>query len=108
VLLAHLHRVSPKQSLPPGQRNQRRVSPTAIGAATIVPRQLLSSVPPSSNRVRTSFQRSAWSLEKAGISNPAEYFKDKKIRATGKVKEVDGVPRIEIDDAKQITRVGRK
>jgi hypothetical protein len=44
----------------------------------------------------------AASLKTAGIDNPAEHFKDKKIRATGTVKEVDNVPRIEIDDAKQI------
>jgi len=44
----------------------------------------------------------AKSLKKAGIDNPADHFKDKKIRATGTVKEVDKVPRIEIDDAKQI------
>jgi hypothetical protein len=41
-------------------------------------------------------------LKEAGIDNPAEHFKGKKIRATGTVKEVDKVPRIEIDDAKQI------
>jgi hypothetical protein len=44
----------------------------------------------------------AASLKEAGIDNPAEHFKDKRIRATGTVKEVDKVPRIEIDDAKQI------
>ena len=44
----------------------------------------------------------AASLKKAGVANPAEHYKDKKIRATGTVKEVDKVPRIEIDDAKQI------
>lgn len=44
----------------------------------------------------------AASLKNAGIDNPEEHFKDKKIRATGEVKEVDKVPRIEIDDAKQI------
>ncbi len=44
----------------------------------------------------------AASLKAAGIDDPAEHFKDKKIRATGTVKEVDKVPRIEIDDAKQI------
>jgi hypothetical protein len=44
----------------------------------------------------------AESLKNAGIDNPAEHFKDKKIRATGTVKEVDKVPRIEIDDAEQI------
>jgi hypothetical protein len=44
----------------------------------------------------------AASLKEAGIGNPADHFKDKKIRATGTVKLVDKVPRIEIDDAKQI------
>ena len=44
----------------------------------------------------------AESLKKAGIENPADHFKDKKIRATGTVKEVDKVPRIEIDEAKNI------
>jgi hypothetical protein len=44
----------------------------------------------------------AASLKEAGIDNPAEHFKDRKIRATGPVKEVDKVPRIEIDDARQI------
>ena len=33
----------------------------------------------------------AASLKKAGINNPAEHFKGKKIRATGTVKEVDKV-----------------
>jgi hypothetical protein len=44
----------------------------------------------------------AASLRGAGIDNPAAHYKDKKIRATGTVKEVDRVPRIEIDEAKQI------
>jgi hypothetical protein len=44
----------------------------------------------------------AASLKKAGIDNPADHFLEKKIRATGTVKEADNVPRIEIDDAKQI------
>jgi hypothetical protein len=47
----------------------------------------------------------AASLKAAGIDDIAGHFKDKKIRATGTVKEVDKVPRIEIDDAKQIKRV---
>jgi hypothetical protein len=47
----------------------------------------------------------AASLKQAGIDSPADHFKDKKIRATGTVKEVDQVPRIEIDDAKQIKLV---
>jgi hypothetical protein len=44
----------------------------------------------------------AASLKGAGIDNPAAHYKDKKIRATGTVKEVDRVPRIEVDEAKQI------
>ena len=44
----------------------------------------------------------AASLKESGIDNPADHFKDKKVRATGTVKEVEGVPRVEIDDAKQI------
>jgi hypothetical protein len=44
----------------------------------------------------------AASLQLAGINDPAEHFKDKKIRAEGTVKTVDNVPRIEITDAKQI------
>jgi hypothetical protein len=47
-------------------------------------------------------------LKEAGIDDPAAHFKDKKIRATGTVKEVDNVPRIEIDDAKQIHIVADK
>jgi hypothetical protein len=47
-------------------------------------------------------------LKEAGIDDPAAHFKDKKIRATGVVKEVDNVPRIEIDDAKQIEIVKEK
>jgi hypothetical protein len=50
----------------------------------------------------------AESLKKAGIADPAEHFKDKTIRATGTVKEVEKVPRIEIDDAKQIRLVKGK
>src|SRR5262249_32863202 len=41
-------------------------------------------------------------LKEAGIDNPAEHFRDKTIRATGKVKVVQDVPRIEIDAADQI------
>jgi hypothetical protein len=47
-------------------------------------------------------KKGAASLKEAGIDSPAEHYKDKKIRATGTVKEVDKIPRIEIDDAKQI------
>jgi DNA/RNA endonuclease YhcR with UshA esterase domain len=41
-------------------------------------------------------------LKKHGIDDPAAHFKGKAIVATGEVKEVDGVPRIEISEAKQI------
>jgi DNA/RNA endonuclease YhcR with UshA esterase domain len=44
----------------------------------------------------------AESLKAAGIDDPADHFRGKTIRAKGKVTEVDGVPRIEIDEAKQI------
>ena len=50
----------------------------------------------------------AASLKSAGIDSPADYFKDKKIQASGTVKEVDKVLRIEIDDAKQIRLVESK
>jgi hypothetical protein len=38
----------------------------------------------------------------AGIADPAEHFLQKTIRATGVVKVVDEVPRIEVDDLKQV------
>ncbi len=41
-------------------------------------------------------------LKEAGINDPADHFNGKTIRATGEVKVVQDVPRIEIDDAKQI------
>jgi DNA/RNA endonuclease YhcR with UshA esterase domain len=47
-------------------------------------------------------RKGAASLKGAGITEPADHFKGKIIRAMGMVSEVDGVPRIEIDDAKQI------
>jgi DNA/RNA endonuclease YhcR with UshA esterase domain len=50
----------------------------------------------------------AASLKEAGISDPAQHFKGKTIRATGTVKEVENIPRIEIDDAKQIQIVQSK
>jgi hypothetical protein len=42
------------------------------------------------------------SLRAEGIDNPADHFKGKTIRARGTVSEVDSVPRIEVDEAKQI------
>ena len=50
-------------------------------------------------------RKGAASLKDAGIDDPAGHFMDKKIRATGTVKEVDRIPRIEIDEAKQIRLV---
>jgi DNA/RNA endonuclease YhcR with UshA esterase domain len=47
-------------------------------------------------------RKGAESLKAAGIADPAEHFNGKTIRATGTVTEVDGVPRIQVDDAKQI------
>jgi hypothetical protein len=42
-------------------------------------------------------------LKETEIGDPAAHFKGKTIKAKGTVKEVDGIPRIEIDDAKQST-----
>src|SRR5262249_22578128 len=50
-------------------------------------------------------KKGASSLKEVGIDSPANHFKDKKIRATGTVKEVDKIPRIEIGEAKQIRLV---
>jgi DNA/RNA endonuclease YhcR with UshA esterase domain len=47
-------------------------------------------------------KKGAASLKDAGITDPADHFKGKTIRATGKVTEVDDIPRIEIDKADQI------
>jgi DNA/RNA endonuclease YhcR with UshA esterase domain len=47
-------------------------------------------------------KKGAASLKEAGIADPADHFKGKTITAKGTVKEVDGVPRIEIDEAKQV------
>jgi DNA/RNA endonuclease YhcR with UshA esterase domain len=50
-------------------------------------------------------KKGAASLKEAGIAAPADHFRGKTIAAKGRVKEVDGVPRIEVDDAKQIAIV---
>jgi DNA/RNA endonuclease YhcR with UshA esterase domain len=47
-------------------------------------------------------RKGAASLKLAGVNDPASNFKVKRIRARGVVKQVDGVPRIEIDEADQI------
>jgi DNA/RNA endonuclease YhcR with UshA esterase domain len=47
-------------------------------------------------------------LKEAGIGDPAAHFRGKTIRATGTVTEVDRVPRIDIDEAKQIRVVDKR
>src|SRR5262245_27499196 len=47
-------------------------------------------------------KQGAESLREAGIADPADHFKGKTVIAKGVVKVVDNVPRIEIDEAKQI------
>ncbi len=49
-------------------------------------------------------KKGAASLKEAGITDPADHYKGKTLTAKGLVKEVDGVFRIEIDEAKQITK----
>jgi hypothetical protein len=41
-------------------------------------------------------------FKKKGIDDPAAHFKNQEIIASGEVKEVDNIPRIEISEAKQI------
>jgi hypothetical protein len=53
-------------------------------------------------------KKGAGSLMDKGINDPADHFLDKKIQATGEVKVVEKVPRIEIDEAKQIKIVEDK
>lgn len=48
-------------------------------------------------------KKGAESLKAAGIENPADHYRGKTIRAKGKVTTVDGIPRIEVDDAEQIS-----
>jgi hypothetical protein len=50
----------------------------------------------------------AASFQAQGISDIAEHFRDRLIRATGTVKIVDDVPRIEITNADQLQRVEAK
>jgi DNA/RNA endonuclease YhcR with UshA esterase domain len=47
-------------------------------------------------------KKGAESLKDAGIPHPAEHYMGKTITAKGVVKEVDGVPRVEVDEAKQL------
>src|SRR5262249_51489638 len=50
----------------------------------------------------------AGALKAAGVDSPAEHFQGKKVRASGTVKEVDKVPRIEVNKAGQIRLAGEK
>ena len=47
-------------------------------------------------------------FQEAGIDDPAEYYKGKTIRVTGKVIEADDQVRIRVDDPKQIKLVEPK
>jgi hypothetical protein len=47
-------------------------------------------------------RKGAAKFKEAGIEDPAGHFKGKTIRATGTVKEVEKIPRIEVDDPAQI------
>jgi hypothetical protein len=50
----------------------------------------------------------AAALAQAGITNPAEHFKEKTLRVQGTVTVVDDIPRIVVEDLKQITIVEKK
>lgn len=47
-------------------------------------------------------KKGAEGLKAVKVPDPADHFRGKVILATGTVKEVDGVPRIEVDEAGQI------
>lgn len=47
-------------------------------------------------------------FKEAGVDDPAEHFRGKTIRVTGTVTVKDDVPRIEVDDPKQIRLVDKK
>jgi DNA/RNA endonuclease YhcR with UshA esterase domain len=53
-------------------------------------------------------RKGAEGLKKAGIPDPAAHFRGKTLRATGTVKEVQDVPRIEVDEAEQVRVVEKK
>ncbi len=52
-------------------------------------------------------KKGAASLKAAGVADPAGHLKGRTITARGTVKEADGVPRIEVDEAKQIAVAGK-
>jgi DNA/RNA endonuclease YhcR with UshA esterase domain len=47
-------------------------------------------------------------LKEKGIDDPATYYKGKTIRVRGLVRQVDGIPRIVVEDAAQITVTGKQ
>jgi DNA/RNA endonuclease YhcR with UshA esterase domain len=53
-------------------------------------------------------RKGAEALKKAGVADPGAHFRGKTLRATGTVKEVQEVPRIEVDEAEQVTVVEKK
>jgi dTDP-glucose pyrophosphorylase len=53
-------------------------------------------------------EKGANRFKEKGIKDLVKHFKDKEIRAKGLVTEVQGVPRIEVDDPDQISIVERK
>ena len=55
----------------------------------------------------TIFRLSVWRKSTRRFIDPAAHYRDKTIRVTGKVKEVEKVPRIEADKAEQIRIVER-
>jgi len=53
-------------------------------------------------------KKGATKFKEAGIDSPANNFRGKTVRAKGVVKEVQKVPRIEIDDPAKLQIVGMK
>jgi DNA/RNA endonuclease YhcR with UshA esterase domain len=53
-------------------------------------------------------EKGANRFKEKGIKDPAKHFDEKEIRVKGLVTEVQGVPRIEVDDPDQISIVEKK
>ncbi len=53
-------------------------------------------------------EKGANRFKEKGIKDPAKHFDEKEIRVKGLVSEVQGVPRIEVDDPDQISIVEKK
>jgi hypothetical protein len=87
------------------ERLRASIAPSAgLGASAILGGMILSKY----DMIVSRLNPGAASLMENGVADPAEHFKEKKIQASGEVKEVDKVPRIEIDEAKQIKLVEDK